>query len=98
MTAMRRHLSIAALVLLLASPVQADQRSDGAASPGTLISRAERGDAEAQFRLGLRYSEGDGVTRDSGRALHWLRLAADQGFEAARFLLANDYSETCLTE
>jgi TPR repeat protein len=40
--------------------------------------------------LGLLYSEGLGVPRDSSEAFKWFRMAADRGFEAAeRRLYAN---------
>ena len=40
---------------------------------------AEAGDANAQYALGCRYYEGDGVARDYAEALKWYRLAAAQG-------------------
>ena len=40
---------------------------------------AEQGLVEAQNMLGVRYSDGLGVRRDSLEALRWYRLAADQG-------------------
>lgn len=41
--------------------------------------RAEAGDASAQYALGCRYYEGDGVARDYAEALKWYRFAAAQG-------------------
>ena len=41
--------------------------------------RAEAGDTEAQFLLGCAYHQSDNVARDYGQALHWFRLAAEQG-------------------
>ena len=40
---------------------------------------AERGDANAQFNLGLMYEEGRGVAQDYAQAVAWYRKAADQG-------------------
>ena len=40
---------------------------------------AERGDAESQFNLGLKYANGRGVKQDYSAAYHWYKLAADQG-------------------
>ena len=40
---------------------------------------AERGDADAQAELGVRYAAGRGVERDHGLAVSWLRRAAEQG-------------------
>ena len=40
---------------------------------------AERGDADAQSELGVRYAAGRGVERDYGEAVTWYRRAAEQG-------------------
>jgi TPR repeat protein len=47
--------------------------------------------AEAQFRLGLRYANGDGVPRDSAEALRWFRKAAEQGYAPAQYHLGLMY-------
>jgi TPR repeat protein len=47
-----------------------------------LITRAEKGDAEAQFQLGYAYDKGQGVTADFWKALSWWRKAADQGHKS----------------
>lgn len=47
--------------------------------------QAARGDAEAQFQLGLRYAEGDGVIRDDKEAARWFALAARQGLSEAQY-------------
>ena len=44
-----------------------------------LRKRAQAGDADAQYALGCRYYDGDGVRRDYKEALKWYRLAAAQG-------------------
>jgi TPR repeat protein len=48
-----------------------------------LVATAERGDADAQLELGLRYRDGRGAKRDHAEALKWLRKAADKGNAAA---------------
>ena len=52
-------------------------------APATQIAqlrqRAEDGDAEAQFQLGLCYDKGDGIARDAEEALRWYRSAGEQG-------------------
>jgi TPR repeat protein len=56
-----------------------------------LRSRAEKGDAASQFSMGLIYdlSEGSGVVpKDNALALHWYRLAAEQGLPEAQDNLA----------
>lgn len=40
---------------------------------------ADRGNADAQFKLGLLYEDGLGVTKDYGQAKVWYQKAADQG-------------------
>jgi TPR repeat protein len=46
---------------------------------------AEKGDASAQYRLALMYSEGKGVQRDDKAALTWFQKAAEQGDAAAQY-------------
>ena len=45
---------------------------------------AEKGNAEAQFYLGMMYSKGYGVTQDLAKAIKWLQLCADKGNTAAK--------------
>ena len=40
---------------------------------------AEKGDAQAQWKLGFNYEAGIGVPRDFQKALYWYRLSAAQG-------------------
>lgn len=49
-----------------------------------LLERAQAGDAEAQFELGVRYYYGDGVPEDEEEAAKWTRLAAEQGHAGAQ--------------
>ena len=44
---------------------------------------AEQGNAEGQWRLGMRYATGRGVPLDHVAAYAWLNLAAAQGHEEA---------------
>ena len=53
---------------------------------------AEQGNAEAQFSLGFRYDEGEGVPRDSQEAVKWWRKAAEQGHDQAQFNLGDMYA------
>ncbi len=50
---------------------------------------AEQGHVDAQFSLGMRYLEGNGVEADVGEAQRWLEAAALQGHAEAQFQLAN---------
>lgn len=54
---------------------------------------ADRGDAEAQYNLGLMYNNGRGVEQDYSQAAEWFRKAAEQGFLQTQFMLANMYAK-----
>jgi hypothetical protein len=41
--------------------------------------KAEQNDAKAQYNLGLMYYQGNGVSKDTAKAISWWRKAADQG-------------------
>ena len=64
------------VVLVLSLVVQS---LAGADDITTLKSRAERGNAEAQYELGWMYVNGDGVPQNYRTAMKWYRLAAEQG-------------------
>ena len=49
--------------------------------------KADEGDAGAQFSLGLKFASGAGATRDYAQALHWYLKAADQNHALAQFNL-----------
>ena len=59
------------------------KRGDYAAAVRELRGPAERGDAEAQYRVGLMYEFGKGYPRDVQQALTWLIRAGTQGHTAA---------------
>ena len=48
---------------------------------------AEKGNAEAQYVLGMMYRAGRGVERDNKEARKWYQLAAEQGHPIAQFYL-----------
>ena len=54
-------------------------------------SRAERGDAKAQDRLGSIFYYGKGVPQDYNQAVRWFRQAAEQGDAKAQYNLARMY-------
>jgi len=56
-----------------------------------LRARAEQGDANAQFNLGVMYANGRGVPQDDAAAVRWFRLAADQGNAGAQHNLGFMY-------
>jgi TPR repeat protein len=53
---------------------------------------AKAGNAEAQFRLGVMYGNGDGVGLDYGQARAWFEKAIAQGHENATITLAWMYA------
>jgi len=44
---------------------------------------AEQGFAKAQYNLGVKYANGQGVKRDHAEAVRWYRKAAEQGLVSA---------------
>lgn len=62
-----------------------------------LLQAAERGDAVAQFNLGIIYENGSGDSRyvdevNRPEAVRWLRAAAEQGLPRAQIKLAEIYA------
>lgn len=55
------------------------------------IKRAERGEAEAQFYLGLFYEKGYGVGKNLELAVDWYRKSAEQGNKLAVAALKRIY-------
>jgi TPR repeat protein len=98
---MRPHASVLSLVLFFAVRCGAapgcvpEELFDGLpqapANLSRLLQKAEGGDAEAQFRLGLAYDTGIGVKRDCSRAADWYRKAANSGNPGAQNNLAGLY-------
>ena len=58
-----------------------------------LRARAEVGDSEAQYTLGVAYADGLGVPQDNSEAVRWTRLAADQDLAEAQSHLASMYRQ-----
>jgi uncharacterized protein len=66
-----------------------DRKSD----PQTTQVRADHGDAEAQFDLGLTFANGAGDAQDYVQAAEWYRKAADQNHSPAQFNLGLLYAQ-----
>jgi len=49
------------------------------------LQAAENGDSDAQYRIGLMYLNGEGVSQDLAQAARWYRKAAEQGNSDAQF-------------
>ena len=56
-----------------------------------LSKAAERGDADAQCRLGLRNLLGDGMAKNFDEAAKWFLKAAEQGHPLAQWNLSVSY-------
>ncbi len=52
---------------------------------------AEKGDAAAQFALGVHYATGEGVSQNYGEAVRWFSMAAEQGQVMAQATLGAYY-------
>src|SRR6478736_6564187 len=54
---------------------------------------AERGDPEAQYRIGRMYEFGNGYPQDKAQAIAWFRKAAEQGEATAQYNLGLLYAK-----
>lgn len=72
---------------------KATRQGDYPAEHRVLGRAAERGDSQAQFLLGLRYSRGVGVPMDEAEAVRWYRRAAEQGHSGAQLQLGASYAD-----
>jgi hypothetical protein len=60
-------------------------------SLGDLQRLADHGDADSQWKLGVRYHDGKGVQQDDARAMQWFLRAAEQGHVMAQATLGAYY-------
>jgi TPR repeat protein len=68
------------------------QRDDAMAAKWFRLA-AERGDAVAQFNLGVMYGEGQGVPQDHAKSAKFYRLSAEQGNPQAQYNLGLLYAQ-----
>ena len=81
------------LALLLVSGVAGAQTvSTDTPTIAALRVRANAGDADAQWHLGVMYARGEGVPQHYGQSVAWHRKAADQGHASAQASLGYAYS------
>ncbi len=57
------------------------------AGAASLRQAAANGDAKAQYAIGYRYAQGEGVARDAVQAANWFGLAAKAGLAPAQYRL-----------
>jgi len=102
MTKFAAAISAGFAFMLASGPLDAKPPSDGTrafaggnhvVAAKTVVPRAERGDANAQTRLGFMYEHGLGVPQDFGLAVYWYTCAAAQGYAAAQYLLGLMYDK-----
>ncbi len=55
------------------------------------IAAAKNGDVEAMYRLGVRYTDGDGVAKDMNQAITYFKQAADSGYVKSQVYLGSLY-------
>jgi TPR repeat protein len=67
------------------------QKTTPEADIKALRQKAEAGDADAQYRVGFMYSQGNGVPQDYEQAVAWYRKAAEQGHAEAQGSLGSMY-------
>jgi hypothetical protein len=72
---------------------EADKKKDYKKANEIYKSLAEKGNSEAQKRLGWKYFGGDGVSQDYKEALKWGLLSAKQGHPSAQLLLGMIYDK-----
>jgi len=58
-----------------------------------LAKRAEKGEPNAQYQLGMRYVNGEGIGKDPQKAATWLKKAAEQNNPQAQYQLGKMYKE-----
>ena len=90
---MLRRLALAGMVALLVGVAPLAQAPEPAQDDSieALRTRANAGDAGAQYNLGVMYDNGRGVPEDDVEAAAWYRKAAEQGYAAAQFNLGLSY-------
>ncbi len=88
MTRLHRLLT---LVLLLAAPAIAPAQDERIVEE--LRGWADKGDADAQFELGLRLLTGEGLKKDEKLGAEWLEKAARQKHLRAQFLMGSLYED-----
>ncbi len=81
------------VIFLAAAMLAVMACSSPSSEKDNVFRRAEKGDANAQFVLGLKYDTGKGVPQDSAEAAKWYRKAAEQGHAEAQFNLGILYDE-----
>ena len=51
------------------------------------LARAEKGDMESQYLVGVCFSSGQGVQKDEAQSIAWYTKSAAQGFKEAQYAI-----------
>ena len=82
---------VVTVILALFIPQDTLAQEDKPQDFSEIRSAAEKGDVEAQFKLGSAYYLGERVPEDAVEAVKWYRKAAEQAHAAAQFFLGFSY-------
>ncbi len=77
----------------LAEGLAASRNGDYEIAFQELEPEAKRGNAEAQYHLGVMYDAGQGVPQDAGKGFRWYLNAAELGHKQAQYNAAVMYNE-----
>ena len=92
---MKMRILIFTLCLLASAavmPLPAEQTSAERKQLQETTAKAKKGDALAQYNLGVMYANGQGVPKDEVEAVKWYRKASEQGDDLAQFNLGVKYA------
>ncbi len=78
-------------LLLVCAPLARADDSDAQARRQVLDKAAKEGSGEAMLKIGIMYSEGDGVSQDHEEALRWFRKAGDKEHAPALSYIGQAY-------
>lgn len=95
---MKKKISLLCAVVILVSCIPGLWAQAASSQPvrskeisSSLLAKAKAGDAQAQYRLGKMYYDGDDVSQNYPQAALWFRRAAEQGNPDAEYMLGGLY-------
>lgn len=87
-----RFIAVLALVLLAFASVSMAVENLPQSEVDEIVKGVESGDAEAQFKLGKMYHNGQNVKQDEEQAVYWFKKSAEQGYVDAQNFLGVMYA------
>jgi tetratricopeptide (TPR) repeat protein/CHAT domain-containing protein len=85
-------LCLISIVVSAENQEEVESPSSQATSFQAIVEKAERGDADAQYNLGVMYYLGKEVAQNYVEAAKWFRQAAEQGYAQAQYNLGIMYA------